>query len=229
MNTAPAAAEGASTGSPQTTTIIVQPAEVGVGSRAIDLLQVYPSKTNNLDFQTYVDNVNESLFCQGCSIPLTSTMEFMRGILIVMLIILTLGMALIFVELGYYSWYFVLQGMMLISGSIFGVVSVKVYLLYQSHIYLKYYRTRSLDFHEYGMKLYYGLFTDMTISFLASFYWIVLLVHYCIFENSTSCQYATSFDSFLSGTITWLFCVPLFIYTILGMLRFFLFVLTFNL
>ena len=207
MNTAP----------PQTTTVIFQPLEVGSG--VIDLLQVYPSITNNLNFQTYKDNINESLFCVGCSIALTSAPEFMRGILVVMLIILCLGAVIICVELGSFDnsvWnvFYVF----LIFALYFALVSGKAYLLYQCRNYLEYYRIRSLDFHEYGMKLYYGLFFDLTGSFLISFVWVILVAYHCIFEISSNCDSVTSFDSNISGTLSWLLCLPLFIYSILGML-----------
>ena len=197
----------------------VEPVEPNSPSTdSLDLLQIYPSKTNNLEIQNYEYLSSlEPLLCKVCPIQLLSAIEFLRIVFGIMSILLLIDSLILIIDFSANPSYYVFLDMQYIA-IIVALMIYKIYLLFQSHQYITYSRTNSLHYHTFGMRLYYGLCGDVLLSFLSSFYWLVLLLDVCLDEYSTKyCDRYTSFEYVLFSILTWFISIPLFIYSIFGM------------
>ena len=200
------------------------------GQPVVDLLQIYPGKTNNLDILTFEDlNVMESRplccsSCDMCGLRLRNYEEFMMGLISSVAVILFIAMWIIVGEVAswWYNqfWYLLLFWMM---PCIILIIS-KLYILRKFMLFRRKKQKdgNSIEYHRLGGQFYFSFYGDAMFSLLVSAWWFVILFNFCVFSvgiggRGYGCARMTSFDqSVIVATITWFGMVPLLIYSIAG-------------
>ena len=199
----------------------------GADPPVVDLLQIYPGKTNNLAIGRFVDeNLLESqpLCCSSydmCNIRLRNFEDFMVGLLAAICIVLFASIAVIISEVstwlvevyfGIYLW-FITPSLSLLIG--------KIFVFWRFMLFRREKHTNSFEYHLHGKLFYYSFYGDTTYSLYIVSLWLILIVHWCIFdgliEGGDTCSRVTSFEeSLITATVTWLIAIPIFIYGIIG-------------
>ena len=199
----------------------------GAGPPVVDLLQIYPGKTNNLAIGCFVDeNLLESQplccsSCDMCNLRLRNYEEFMVGLLAGICIILFLSILVLIGELSAWrSSLYVYHYFFVITPSL-SLLMGKMFVFWRFMLFRREKNTNSFEYHRFGKLFYYSFYGDTTYSLYVASLWILILVHLCFFEGliygDNLCTILTSFEeSVIAATATWLVAIPIFIYGIIG-------------
>ena len=191
----------------------------------VDLLQIYPGKTNNLDILTFQDlNVMESRrLC--CCLRLQNYEQFM-------IVFMSLISSILFAGMGVMVDMFISSpgiittfwGTLSIMAPFMILLSGKLYVLGNFILFQRKKDTNSLNYHRLGSRFYYSFYSDAMFSLIVGLGWFIGLAQFCIGFGDDSiadaiCEIATSFDDSITlklAPITWLGIAPVLIYSIAG-------------
>ena len=193
----------------------------------VDLLQIYPGVTNNLDILTFQDlNVMDSraLCCSSCDIcglRLRNYEKFIIGLISSVAVILFIAMWIIVAEVSSW-WYSDFWHLLFWMMPCIILIISKLYVLRKLIFFRREKHANSLEYHRLGREFYFSFYGDAMFALFVSLWWFTIVFHFCVFYTglfgqSYSCSRMTSFDeNVLLATITWFGMVPLLIYSIVG-------------
>ena len=217
-----------STGAPSTGGENVQQQAGAEGKPVVDLLQVYPGKTNNFDILTFQDlNILESRplccsSCDLCDLKLRNYDQCMIGFLSAVLIILFIAICILITEIASWYYYYFWYGYSLLIGVLISSFIVKSYVLNKFILFRREKHVNSIEYHRLGNKFYLSFYSDAMFSLVISSWIFLIVINYCLIATIYTgrdyyCNYVTSFEeNTFRATLTWLGMIPLLIYSISG-------------
>ena len=198
----------------------------------VDLMQIYPGITNNLDILSYGDTYREPIqHNKLCCLPAPKTVKKFEQVvmctLLLSITLLVIGIACILfdsnVDQDIYLYFIALP--LVLTG-------LKLLVLGRFVQFRAKKNGNPFDYHKYGNKFYYLFYSDINVGYFLVLLWIVILVIDCpVSDCEVLFVYNENYDDNHNGAggvlvvYTWCIVINFFLY---GLVNFYLVILNFD-